>query len=465
MKNASASLTYHRETEMSQLHELSRRSFLRRAGVTAVLGAVGTRPNPAGAQGLPATSSRQTFDFDEIYDRRGSESIKWDRPIEGVDEAIEVGMGIADMDFRTAPCITDALARRCEHENWGYLERPESYTQAIVDWNQRRYGLEIDPNSIELTSGVHSGLIAALRTFSPPGSSVLMNTPTYDGFYNFELRFTRTVAEESEMQVVDGRYQVDWDDFERRAGRANVFLLCNPQNPTGNCWSEEELLRMGEICLRHGVIVLADEIHCDFVTAGNRYTPFASLPDREIVDNSLTFKGVSKSFSLAAMKAAWYFSTNLDLLERVRSNTRVDLSTLGMEANRAALIEGDDWLDQLLPYIDANHDFVEAYLRDNVPSVKYTKAQGTYLAWLDVSELAERVGAHEMAVVESRTSASVVTAEQIMQRWFGNHARIYLNPGSAYGTGGTGHMRMNIATSRLLIQKALDNIAAAVAMA
>ena len=438
---------------------------MRRAGVTAVLGAVGTRPNPVGAQGLPATSSRQTFDFDEIYDRRGSESIKWDRPIEGVDEAIEVGMGIADMDFRTAPCITDALARRCEHENWGYLERPDSYTQAIVEWNQRRYGLEIDPSSIELTSGVHSGLIAALRTFSPPGSSVLMNTPTYDGFYNFELRFTRTVAEESEMQVVDGRYQVDWDDFERRAGRANVFLLCNPQNPTGNCWSEEDLLRMGEICLRHRVIVLADEIHCDFVTAGNRYTPFASLPDREIVDNSLTFKGVSKSFSLAAMKAAWYFSTNLDLLERVRSNTRVDLSTLGMEANRAALIEGDDWLDQLLPYIDANHDFVEAYLRDNVPSVKYTKAQGTYLAWLDVSELAERVGAHEMAVVESRTSASVVTAEQIMQRWFGNHARIYLNPGSAYGTGGTGHMRMNIATSRLLIQKALDNIAAAVAMA
>ncbi len=454
-----------RETEVSKLLEFSRRTFLRRAGTTAVLGAVGAQSNLTGAQQLPAADSAQTFDFDEIYDRRGSESIKWDRTIEGVEEVIEVGMGIADMDFRAAPCITDALARRCEHENWGYLERPESYTQAIVDWNQRRYGLEIDPNSIELTSGVHSGLIAALRTFSPPGSSVLMNTPTDDGFYNFELRYTRTVAEESEMQVVDGRYQVDWDDFERRAGRANVFLLCNPQNPTGNCWSEEELLRMGEICLRHRVIVLADEIHCDFVTAGNRYTPFASLPDREIIDNSLTFKGASKSFSLAAMKAAWYFSTNPDLLERVRSNTRVDLSTLGMEANRAALIKGDDWLDQLLPYIDANHDFVEAYLRDNVPSVKYTKAQGTYLAWLDVSELAERVGAHEMAAQENRTSASVVTAEQIMQRWFGSHARIYLNPGSAYGTGGAGHMRMNLATSRLLIQQALDNIAAAVAMA
>ena len=450
---------------MSQLHELSRRAFLKRAGTTAVLGAVGAQPSLTGAQGLSATGSRQIFDFDEIYGRRGSESIKWDRPIEGVDGEIEVGMGIADMDFRAAPCITDALARRCEHENWGYLERPDSFTQAIVDWNQRRYGLEIDPGSIELTSGVHSGLIAALRTFSPPGSSVLMNTPTYDGFYNFELRYTRTVAEDSEMQVVDGRYQVDWDDFERRAGRANVFILCNPQNPTGNCWSEADLLRMGEICLRRRVIVLADEIHCDFVTAGNRYTPFASLPDQEIVNNSLTFKGASKSFSLAAMKAAWYFSTNPDLLARVRSNTRVDLSTLGMEANRAALIEGDDWLDQLLPYIDANHDFAERYLRENIPMIKFTKPQGTYLAWLDVSELAERVGARELAEEENRTSETTVTPEQIMQRWFGSNARIYLNPGSAYGTGGAGHMRMNLATSRLLVRRALDNIAAAVAMA
>ena len=450
---------------MSQLLELNRRTFLRRAGMTAVLGAVGARSNPAAAQELPASTSRQTFDFDEVYDRRNSESIKWDRPIEGVEGEIEVGMGIADMDFRAAPCVTNALARRCEHENWGYLERPDSYTQAIVDWNQRRYGLEIDPGSIELTSGVHAGLIAALRTFSPPGSSVLMNTPTYDGFYNFELRFSRTVAEESRMQVVDGRYRIDWDDFERRATRSNIFLLCNPQNPTGNCWSEEDLLRMGEICLRHRVIVLVDEIHCDFVTAGNTYTPFASLPDREIVNNSLTFKGASKSFSLAAMKAAWYFSTNPDLLERVRSNTRADLSTLGMEANRAALIEGDDWLDQLLPYIDANHDFVEGYLRENIPMVKYTKPQGTYLAWLDVSELEERIGAHELAAEENRMSETTVTPEQIMQRWFGNNARIYLNPGSAYGTGGAGHMRMNLATSRLLIRRALENIAAAVAIA
>ncbi len=450
---------------MPTLHEFSRRTFLKRTGMTAALGAIGGRSSLAGAQGRPASSSRETFDFDEIYDRRGSESIKWDRPIRGVDGEIEVGMGIADMDFRAAPCITNALAKRCEHENWGYLERPDSYTQAIVDWNQRRYGLAIDPESIELTSGVHAGLIAALRAFSPPGSRVLLNTPTYDGFYNFSLRLTRTVAEESRMRVVEGRYSIDWEDFERRAARTNAFLLCNPQNPTGNCWSEEDLLRMGEICLRHRVVVLADEVHCDFVTEGNRYTPFASLPDREIVANSLTFKGASKSFSLAAMKAAWYFSTDPGLLERARSYTRADLSTLGMEANRAALIEGDDWLDQVVAYIDANHDFVEGYLRENVPSIRYSKPQGTYLAWLDVSELAQRVGAQEMADDENSTSGSIVTAEQVMQRWFGNNARVYLNPGSGYGAGGAGHMRMNLATSRLLVRKALDNIAEAVALA
>ena len=450
---------------MSKQHPFSRRTFLRGAGMTAVLGAVGARPGGIGGTAdLLASTSGQTFDFDAIYDRRGTDCNKWDRAIEMFGEDIEVGMGIADMDFRAAPCITEALAKRCEHENWGYLSRPASYTQAIADWNHRRYGLEVDPATIEVTTGVHPGLIAALHAFSPPGSRVLMNTPTYNGFYS-DLRFTRTVAEDSEMHVVNGRYEIDWDDFERRATRVNAFLLCNPQNPTGNCWSEADLLRMGEICLRNRVVVLADEIHCDFVTAGNKYTPFASLPDRDIVNNSLTFKAASKTFSLAAMKAAWYFSTNRNLLERARSYTRADLSTLGMEANRAALTQGDDWLDQLLPYIDANHDLAEAYLRDNAPGVEYTKAQGTYLAWLDVSGLMDKVGAREMAEHENKTSDSPVTPEQIMQQWFADNARIYLNPGHSYGTGGTAHMRMNLATSRTLIRKALDNIAEAVAKA
>jgi cystathionine beta-lyase len=438
---------------------VDRRTFLRGAGATALLGAVGVEPALARRPSVLLTPEQQAFDFDEIYDRFGTDCTKWDGAVASYGDGIEVGMGVADMDFRAAPCITRALAERCAHENWGYLRRPERYAEAVVDWNRRRYGLDIDPETIQWTTGVHPGLIAAILTFAPPGTRVLLTSPVYSGFYS-DVRFTRTVAEESPMTLVDGRYSIDFDDFERRAARSNVFILCNPQNPTGNCWSAEDMTRMGEICLRHRVPVLADEIHCDFVTKGNTYTPFASL-DREIVDNSLTFKAASKTFSLAAMKVAWYFSTNPDYLERVRSNTRADLTTLGMEANYAALSEGHSWFDQLLPYLDANHDYVEAYIRGSMPYVSYVKAQGTYLAWLDVTELVDALGAKEIAAEESARSVQSVAPEDVVQRWVANNAGVYLNPGDNYGRGGENHMRMNLGTSRRLIQRALDNMSSA----
>ncbi len=450
---------------MSQNLELNRRAFLKSAGVTAVLGAVGTKSASAiQASNLPAAPPYPTYDFDEVFDRVGTDCSKWDSPIATFGEDIEVAMGIADMDFRVAPCVTRALAERCAHENWGYLRRPESYVQSIVDWNKRRYGLDIDPETVVLNTGVHAGLIAGLQTFSPPGSRVLLTAPVYSGFYS-DLRFTRTVPEDSPMRLVDGRYSIDFEDFERRASRTNVFILCNPQNPTGNLWSAEDMTQMGEICLEHRVVMLVDEIHCDFVRSDEQYIPFASLPNREIVNNSITFKSASKSFSLSGMKAAWYFSTNRDYVERVTANTRADLNTLGMVATRAALTEGDEWLDESLVYLDGNHDFAETYIRDHMPLVKYRKAQGTYLAWLDVSEVVERIGAERTATEENAISETEVTPERIVQRWFAENARVYLNPGSSYGTGGAGHMRMNLATTRGLVERALENMASALAEA
>ena len=450
---------------MSQNHELNRRSFLKGAGATAVLGAVGVRSASATQpSAVPSAPLYPTYDFDEVFDRVGTNCSKWDNPIARFGEDIEVAMGIADMDFRAAPCVTRALAERCGHENWGYLRRPESYVQSIVDWNQRRYDLEIDPSTLALNAGVHSGIIAALQTFAPPGSRVLMTTPIYNGFYS-DLRFTRTVTEDSPMRLVDGRYSIDFEDFERRARRTNVFILCNPQNPTGNVWSAEDMIRMGEICLEHRVVMLVDEIHCDFVRSEEQYLPFASLPNREIVNNSITFKSASKSFSLSGIKVAWYFSTNRDYLERVRANTRGGVNILGMAASQAALTEGDEWLDELRVYLDGNHDFTETYIREQMPLVKYTKAQGTYLAWLDVSEVVEKIGAESMAAEESAISEAEVTPEEIVQRWFAENARVYLNAGSSYGTGGAGHMRMNIATTRRLVERALGNMASALARA
>jgi cystathionine beta-lyase len=209
------------------------------------------------------------------------------------------------------------------------------------------------------------------------------------------------------------------------------------------------------------VIVLADEIHCDFVMKGQKYTPFASLPNKAVVDNSLTFKAASKTFSLAAMKNAWFFSTNPDLLARVKVNHRADISTLGVVANHAALTEGEGWLDQLLPYIDANHDFAETYIREKIPLVKYTKAQGTYLAWLDVSQVVDRIGAKQKAAEASKTSEKPVTPEMIVQKWLAENAKVVVTPGPEYGTGGEGHMRMNLGTSRKMIELALGNMASA----
>jgi len=450
---------------MSQPAGLDRRSFLRNAGMTALVGAVG--PGAATLTGATGAGSfldtpNGKFDFDTPYNRVGTDSVKWDQQIRryGLDR-LDAGMGIADMDFRAAPAITKALVERLQHENWGYLDMPRSFAESIITWNKRRYGIDINPDSLVITTGVHPGLIAALRAFSPPGSKVLLTTPVYNGFYS-DLTYTGTKPEESPMKVVNGRYAIDFEDFERRISHdTNTFILCNPQNPTGNCWSPEDLTRLGEICLRRRVVVLADEIHCDFVTKGNKYTPFCTLPNKDIVRNSLTFKAASKSFGLAAMKCAWFFSDNMDYVARVKAMNKADLTTLGMIASRAAYTGGEEWLNQCVDYIDGNHDFVESYVRANIPLLKVVKPQGTYLSWVDVSQVIERIGAKEMAAEASKASGKTVTPETIVERYLVKHARVQLNQGASYGNGGAGRMRMNIATSRKTLELALSNLASA----
>ena len=234
--------------------------------------------------------------------------------------------------------------------------------EAIAAWNKRHYGLTMEPSRIVLANGVHPALLAAIRTFSPRGTKVLLQTPVYNGFFS-DLRETGTLPEESPMRFVNGGFQMDFDDFERRISLdTHLFILCNPQNPTGNCWSPEDLLRIGEICLKHRVVVLADEIHCDWVSKGQKYTPFASLPNKAVVDNSITFKAASKSFGLAAHKVAWYYSTNPDLLARMQPNHRADLNTLGIIANHAAIVHGDEWLQQANEYVSGTHEIGRAHV-------------------------------------------------------------------------------------------------------
>jgi cystathionine beta-lyase len=271
------------------------------------------------------------------------------------------------------------------------------------------------------------------------------------------------------MKSVDGRYQIDFDDFEKRISHeTNAFILCNPQNPTGNMWSQADLMRLGEICLRRRVLVLADEIHCDFATKGQKYVPFASLPNKAVVNNSITFKAASKSFGLAAMKCAWFFSDNMDLITRVRPNNRADLSTLGMIASKSAYSGGGEWLTQCNDYIDGNHEFATKFIKSNIPSIKSgQKAQGTYLMWLDMTEVADKIGAKQMAADMAnqggggRGGGRAPSPEAMVTRWVAKNAKVALNAGDSYGLGGANHQRMNIATSRKTLEAALTSMAKA----
>jgi cystathionine beta-lyase len=339
---------------------------------------------------------------------------------------------------------------------------PESYLESIVNWNRRRYSLEIDPDTVLHATGVHPAIISTLRAFCPPGSKVLLQTPSYNGFYT-DIRVVGVVAEESPLRLVNGRYGMDFEDLERRIDHdTHALILCNPQNPTGNVWSRSDLTTLSEICTRRRVVVLADEIHCDFVTRGHTYIPYASLDDEAIVRNSITYKSVSKSFNLSAMKCAYLFSTNPDYLARIRGagQHQQSMNTLGVIAAQTAYNECEDWLDQLIAYIDGTHELVESMVRSTVPQVGVVKPEGTYLAWLDVSDALDRIDAEDTAAASEQT-----TPETVLQRYLVEHANIHINPGSSYGLGGSGHMRMNIATSRQLVELALGNMAAALARA
>jgi len=431
------------------------------------------------------------YDFDKPYNRIGFDDVKWDGAMrtEHVNRLV-AGLGVADMDFECAPSITAALSKRIQHHNWGYMDMgspgPMAFKQGLIDWNEKRYGIKvINPQNLGITTGVHAGLLACLRAYTKPGDRVLLATPIYNGFYG-DIRNSRTVKNESLMHWVNGRYEIDWNDFEKKASlpRTKVTILCNPQNPVGRVWTKDELTRYGQICLKHNVLVLSDEIHCDFVSKGQKYTPFANLDDKKIVDNSITFKSGSKSFSLSGQMCAWYFSTNPEVFARTSFENHPDLNILGMIAEQAAYAGGEEWLNQLVDYIDGNLDFAHNYIKSNIPMIKVgSKPEGTYLMWADVSAIIDKIGAKKQADEANQAAAreakgktklgtdyagnqalearEEVTPSLVVQHWFAKNAYVKLNAGSTYGLGGESYMRINCATARSTLKAGLDSMEAA----
>jgi cysteine-S-conjugate beta-lyase len=445
---------------MSKIVGLNRRSFIKNAGMTALAGVAGAVTNTASAQSSSSIPRLRDgkYDFDTPYNRVGTNCSRWDSPAGKYPPGVfKYGMGVASTDFECAPCITEALEERVQHHNWGYISTTEPLRDGIVKWNGERHGVDLDPASVTISDGVYPGVIAALRAFVPTGNKVLLTTPAYSGFYSM-AGGARVGTVDSQMRYVNGRYEIDWEDLESKmTADVSAMIVCNPQNPTGNVWTKEELLRIGRLCVEHKIVVLADEIHSDVVRAGHKYVPFASLPDEQVVNNAVSFNAVSKTFNLAAMKNAYFYSKNPTLAARVNQFHRAELSTLGVVANEAAYNYGAEWFDQANAYLDNNHTFVENYVKQHMPNVGYTRNEGTFMTFLNFSKVLQAIGAEEMAKAHGKASA-----EAYFQDWLTEKSGVYLNPGSSYGAGGEGHMRMNIASSRLVLKEVFDAMAAAV---
>ncbi len=379
------------------------------------------------------------YDFDTIIPRRGTNSYKWDTP----EEEGVLPMWVADMDFRTAPAIVDALSRRVEHGIFGYTKVPDAYYDAVVRWFGSRHHWQIDPRWMIYTSGVVPALSAIIKALTEPGDKVIVQTPAYNCFFS-SIRNDGCELSANNLVYRGGRYTIDFDDLEAKAAdqRAKLLLLCNPHNPVGRVWTQEELLRIGEICLRHGVMVVADEIHCELTYEGHDYTPFASLSD-EFLQHSVTCISPSKAFNLAGLQIANIVAADDAVRRRIdraiNINEVCDVNPFGVIATIAVYGEGGAWLDALRKYLWENYEYLRRFFAERLPQYPVLPLEGTYLVWIDCR-------------------ASGLDSDAVTER-LQEQQRLMVNPGTMYGPGGEGFIRLNIACPRTLLADGLERMA------
>lgn len=375
------------------------------------------------------------YDFDKTIDRRATNSYKWDSAPDGV-----LPMWVADMDFRTAPAIIDALQKRVAHGIFGYTRVPDAYYDAVTSWFSRRHGWDIDRERIIYTSGVVPAVSAVIKALTVPGDKVIVQTPVYNCFFSSTRNNGCEIVSNPLRRTAD-TYEMDFDALERCAAdpRAKVMLLCNPHNPAGRVWTPDELTRLGNICLRNGVTVVSDEIHCELVYQGFKYTPFASLSDA-FLHRSVTCVSPSKAFNIAGLQIANIVAFDNDLRSRIDKainiNEVCDVNPFGVAATIAAYNEGEEWLNQLVDYLHGNYEAMAEFCRRELPEFPITRLEGTYLVWMDCSSLGMPSDALEHALLDD--------------------ARLWLNTGTMYGAEGEGYMRWNIACPRSVMLDGLN---------
>lgn len=378
------------------------------------------------------------YDFDEIVSRRGTNSYKWDTATE---ENV-LPMWVADMDFRTAPPVLEALRRRVEHGIFGYTQVPAAYYEAVTHWFVRRHGWQIEKDWIIYTSGVVPALSAVIKALTVPGDRVLVQTPVYNCFFS-SIRNNGCEVIDNPLIYEDETYRMDFEDLERKAAdpKVKLLLLCNPHNPAGKVWKREELIRMGEICLRNNVLVVADEIHCELVFPSHHYIPFASL-SHEFLINSVTCTSPSKAFNLAGLQIANIIAADADVRRKIdkaiNTNEVCDVNPFGVEALIAAYNEGEEWLDELNHYLFVNYTYLRTYFSKYLPQLPIVKLEGTYLVWVDC---------------RSWQKSSLEIVEELLKE-----EKLWLNEGSMYGDSGEGFIRINIACPRQVMMEGLNRL-------
>lgn len=386
------------------------------------------------------------YNFDEEVDRRNTDCLKYDFAKErGKREGI-LPLWVADMDFRTAPEITDALVERARHGIFGYSEMKEDYFRALYNWFLKHFHWETKEEWLVKTPGVVFAIAAAVRAFTNEGDGVLLCRPVYYPFTDCILDNKRKPVN-SQLVYRDGQYTVDYEDFERKIieNHVTLFLLCSPHNPVGRVWTRDELITIGEICLKHKVVVLSDEIHCDFTYEGFVHTPFAAISE-EFANNSIICTAPSKTFNLAGLQVSNIFIADAAkkklFCKAVDAAGYSQLNVMGLVAAKAAYTSGEAWLCELKAYLAANLSFVREFLKENIPQIKLVEPQGLYLVWLDCSALGLSCGELEKLVSEK--------------------ANLWLDGGIMFGRETGQFQRMNIACTRKTLRQAMEQLADAV---
>jgi len=387
------------------------------------------------------------YNFDEIIDRKNTDSIKYDFAIKrGMPEDI-LPLWVADMDFRTPDVIIDVLKAKSDHGIFGYSESGQAYYDALFHWFKGQFDWEIKPQWLVKTPGVVYAITTAIRAYSKVGDGVLIQEPVYYPFKEaIKLNERKVVI--NQLVYQEGRYMMDFEDFEHQIIEHHVkmFILCNPHNPVGRVWKKEELIKLGDLCLKHGVLVVSDEIHADFIYPGFKHLVFAELKP-EYLDITITCTAPSKTFNLAGLQISNVIIADNNLRKLFKDAIRISgysqLGIMGIIACQAAYEKGQEWLMALKEYLYDNLAYIRDYLKTNLPSIRLVEPEGTYLVWLDCS-----IYQKEQELDDQQLNHLII-----------HKAKLWLDDGNMFGDGGSGFQRINIACPRSTLVEAMKRLA------